>query len=310
MEKYIQDLCEVIRHGEMENTYKMVWIRSIIETCVIEPELDIIHFDQLSRKIFGYYWNQTIYFDLEQSPNPKKRPEIYQLVVSEIDQYRSKYGFQPQWFSKIENKLSIPIIRISKVLSKDVCWRFPIVSGAEFDLYELDKKEKTIRVKRPDLLREYSQLLFELINYRWVQKLEEFNHAPRIAKKVRGTDGEKLRRASLTKFKEYLDIANPDHICFYTGVKVNNKDLAIDHVLPWSYLFSDDLWNLVYVDRSYNSSKGNRIPSEEIIQKLEKRNILLLKKMNDLGNDNKHMQELQLSIDDDLVRKFWVGCQG
>ena len=149
-----------------------------------------------------------------------------------------------------------------------------------------------------------------MINYRWVQKLEEFNHAPRIAKKVRGTDGEKLRRASLTKFKEYLDIANPDHICFYTGVKVNNKDLAIDHVLPWSYLFSDDLWNLVYVDRSYNSSKGNRIPSEEIIQKLEKRNILLLKKMNDLGNDNKHMQELQLSIDDDLVRKFWVGCQG
>ena len=104
MEGYIQDLCEVIRHGEMENTYKTGWIRSIIETCVIEPELDIIHFDQLSHKIFGYYWNQTIYFDLEQSPNPKKRPEIYQLVVSEIDQYRSTYGFQPQWFSKIENK--------------------------------------------------------------------------------------------------------------------------------------------------------------------------------------------------------------
>ena len=101
MEKYIQDLCEVIRHGEMENTYKMVWIRSIIETCVIEPDLDFIHFDQLSHKIFGYYWNQTIYFDLEQSPNPKKRPEIYQLVVSQIDQYRSTYGFKPLWFSKL-----------------------------------------------------------------------------------------------------------------------------------------------------------------------------------------------------------------
>lgn len=310
MEKYVQDLCEVIRHREMENTYKMVWIRSIIETCVIEPDIETINFDQLSRKIFGYYWNQTIYFDLEQSPNPKKRPEIYQLVVAEIDKYRSLYGYQPQWFSKIENKVRIPISRISKVLSKDVCWRFLLVSGTEFDLYDLDKKRRTIRVKRPDLMREYSQLLFELINYRWVQKLEEFNHAPRIAKKVRGTDGEKLKRASLTKFKEYLDIENPDHICFYTGAKIAKKDLAIDHVLPWSYLFSDDLWNLVYVDRSYNSSKGNRLPSEEVIQKLENRNILLLNKMNDLGIDNKYIQELQLSIDDDLVRKFWVGCQG
>ena len=60
MEKYIQDLCEVIRHGEMEKTYKMVWIRSIIETCVIEPELDIIHFDQLSRKIFVSWPPKTV----------------------------------------------------------------------------------------------------------------------------------------------------------------------------------------------------------------------------------------------------------
>ena len=78
MDKYIQDLCEVIRDGDMENTYKIVWIRSLVETCVLEPSLKTIRCDNLSKKIFGYYWNQTIYFDLEQSLNPQKRSEIHQ----------------------------------------------------------------------------------------------------------------------------------------------------------------------------------------------------------------------------------------
>jgi hypothetical protein len=45
-----------------------VWIRSIVETCVLNPDQPVIHFDELSSKIFGYYWNQTIFFDLEQGP--------------------------------------------------------------------------------------------------------------------------------------------------------------------------------------------------------------------------------------------------
>ena len=34
-------------------------------------------------------------------------------------------------------------------------------------------------------------------------------------------------------------------------------------------MFSDDLWNLVYVKRGYNSSKSNRIVGESKIIKLE-----------------------------------------
>ena len=122
MDQYIEDLCEVIQNGIMENTYKMVWIRSIVETCVLDPSSTEIHFDQLSQKIFGYYWNQTIYFDLKQSPNPKKKPEIYQIVVEEINRYQTQFGYQPVWFSRIEDELTIPIQRISSVLKKDVCW--------------------------------------------------------------------------------------------------------------------------------------------------------------------------------------------
>jgi 5-methylcytosine-specific restriction endonuclease McrA len=309
MEQYIKDLTYVIQNGEMENTYKMVWVRSIVETCVLDPNVQEIQFDHLSKLIFGYYWNQTIYFDLEQSPNPLKRPVIYQIVKEEISEYRHKNGKQPVWFSGAENSVSIPVSKISTILSKDVCWRFPKVGKENFDLYDLDIKSRTIILHRTDLIREYANVLFDVINYRWTQKLEEFNHSPRISQKVRGTDRENIRRKSLAKFRKYLDLENPDHVCFHTGRKIKYENLSIDHVLPWSYLFSDNLWNLVYVDKSFNSSKGNIIPKEETIEKLENRNIHLLKSMEIEFPNTKVTDELNLSIETDLIRKSWVGCK-
>ena len=157
MDPFIEDLSEVIKNGDMENTYKMVWIRSIVETCVLEPKIKTIHFDQLSKKIFGYYWNQTIFFNLKQSPNPQKIPEIYQIVVKEIERFQSKFGHQPKWFSRIENDVNIPVTKISSVLKKDVCYRFQRVGGKEYDLYELDKTNRTISINRPDLIKQYMQ---------------------------------------------------------------------------------------------------------------------------------------------------------
>ena len=83
MEPYITHLTTVIRNTDMNNTYKMVWVRSIVETCVLNPFIEIIPFDELAPKIFGYYWNQTIFFDLEQGPNLRKRPKIHQIVLEQ-----------------------------------------------------------------------------------------------------------------------------------------------------------------------------------------------------------------------------------
>jgi len=310
MDQYIKDLSTLIREGEMENTYKMVWIRSIVESCVLDPKKSLIHFDQLSEKIFGYYWNQTIYFGLKQCPNPNKLPKIYQIVLEEIERYRVKFGNKPEWFSRVRNRVKVPLSDISNVLKTDVCWRFPKLNGKHFDIYELDKNKKTINVRSPELIKDYSDILFELINYRWTQKLEEFNHSPRISRKVLGTDRERVRRGSLSKFREYLDLENPNRICFFTNKSLSDKNLSIDHILPWSYMYSDDLWNLVYVDRGHNSSKSNQIPNEGVIEKLELRNKRLLNLFNRNGISTKHKDELELSIKNNSVRKFWVGCKG
>lgn len=72
-------------------------------------------------------------------------------------------------------------------------------------------------------------------------------------------------------------------------------------------MFSYDLWNLVYVDKSINSSKSNRMPDEKTIEKLEKRNHELSKLIHRGGFKRKDTEELYLLIDQGYVRKFWAG---
>ena len=310
MDDYIEQFAFLIRNGDMQNTYKAGWARAIVESCELNPKAAVFHFEELAQKVFGYYWNQSIFFSLEQGPNPKKRPEIHQIVVEEIQRYQQSYGYKPELFSRIENRIDVPVTRISSVLTKDVCWRFLKVAEETYNIYDLDRENLTISVLQPELLRKHANTLFDLINYRWTQKLEEFNHVPRVSKKVQGTDRKGIRRGSLAKFQKYLDLENPNRECFITGAPLSKNNLSIDHVLPWSYLYSDDLWNLVYVDKHRNSSKSNQIPDESQIKKLENRNRRLLELVQDGKFDDKHTDELALSLRNDLVRKFWVGCKG
>jgi len=64
------------------------------------------------------------------------------------------------------------------------------------------------------------------------------------------------------------------------------------------------------VDKSYNSVKGNKIPSEQEIGLLKARNTELHRLLSASGRKDKQTEELRLAIDNDLVGKFWVGCKG
>ena len=49
-------------------------------------------------------------------------------------------------------------------------------------------------------------------------------------------------------------------------------DISVDHVIPWSFMYSDDIWNLVLTTKSNNSKKSNIVPSEDVIERLKERN--------------------------------------
>ena len=309
MDPYLKKTLDLINYGSMDNTYKMSWIRSIVEFCE-KTSKKKVHFDQLSRLIFKYYWNQCIFFNLNQSHNRNKKPEIIQIVENSIREYQSSRGFKKETFLRVESKIDIPVTKISSVLKKDVCKRFLNLGGRVNKIYDYDLSNREIEISNPEVLKTYSEILYNSINYRWTQELETMDGSPRISKKIKGVDRDQFpKRGNLNKFRKFIDEENPKRKCFLTGKKILGTP-SIDHVIPWSYMYSDDLWNLVYVLPEENSSKSNRLPNKKMIENLKTRNINLLKITEKKGIHNKFTEELRLSIENNYVEKFWIGFKG
>ena len=163
-----------------------------------------------------------------------------------------------------------------------------------------------INIDELNLLKEYGIILSKLLNYKWAQLLEKFNFCPKIANKVNGISEAKLSRNSLSKYKEELlkEFKNGKIIDFYSGEELEPDNISIDYVIPWSFMYSDYIWNLVVTSKSNNSSKSNSIPSIEVINKLKIRNEKLLSIL-----DGKYKDDLKLSIDNDYLEKFYYECR-
>ena len=222
---------------------------------------------------------------MKQSPYKDKDPVICQDTEKLIDVYKKITNSSiPIWFDdalkiiiKNNKKEFDKIIKhISKTLHENVCWRFKNIPNKTLDIYEYNKGVDSIIINMDNViaLKEYSMIISKLLNYKWSQLLEKFNYQPKISLKVNGISEAKLRRNNLTKYKEELlkEFEGKEIIDFYTGNPISYNDISIDHVIPWSFMYSDDIWNLVITSKSINSSKSNSIPSKEIIEKLKIRN--------------------------------------
>ncbi|WP_336783350.1 HNH endonuclease signature motif containing protein [Paenibacillus illinoisensis] len=325
---FLEKWLHIIRNCSFDNTYKMAWAKAITEIAVEQEEavpteeiiLVEVPLRDIAEKVLRYYFEQTIFFALQQSSNPVKPPVMVTIAKLLINAYQARTGsMKPvKWFrSNIEIVCSVEykkaVSSTVKALKSDVSYRFLRVEGKEVEgVYQYQQKADSLFMQRGDLLTLKSNCLivFDAINYRWTQMLENFNHSPRLSKKVRIIDEDQVRRKPLGKFAEFIEAENPECRCFLCGEIIEAETPAIDHVIPWSYLYSDDLWNLVYAHQSCNSSKSNVIPSEDMILRLEARNQALHDYLKENTKLNKHVSDLELAIESNLVRKFWIACQG
>lgn len=302
----------------------MAWAKALVE---LACELDLsnpittINFNLIANKYLKYYWNQTIFFDLIQGSNPSKPPLLLSCVKGFIKDYQIAINSTyPELFERAESnfsKLNLDIkfhkliTKIVNILKKDVSWRFLRLGKENTTIYQYTQNDNYLYIDS-SLLKEFKdneQDLYDLINYRWGLILESFNSSPRINKKVKIMDERGIKRNSLEPFKKYLDLENSEHVCFICGNKIDNDEVSIDHVIPWTYMYSDDVWNLVYVCKSCNSSKSNKVPTKNEIDRLKARNERLKLAMEHNEIHTKIYDELKLSIEKDYVQKFYIGSK-
>jgi 5-methylcytosine-specific restriction endonuclease McrA len=164
------------------------------------------------------------------------------------------------------------VARVAGKAFDDVIPRFHTVArrNVEPRLYEIDGKDIIVGEKERMFLRENHKALDLLAVGAWVKFTEPFTSAPRLYEKIQGLEP---TRSTLTPYRRFL-LSLEEPRCFYCAEQVK-ENTNVDHVVPWSFIAEDKIWNLVLACDRCNSSKSSATPSDAFIDKLNERNQIL-----------------------------------
>lgn len=320
MEKYISDWLRIIEEMKNDNTYKTAWGRAIIE-CVYIAEYTIeqgnkaiIKQSDIVTKMIKYYWNQTYFFKLSQGKNPV----ILQVVNKMINDYVENVSKYPVTWDKAESYFTCKPKEYQRYISKiltnartNVCPRFKNVTGETLEIYDIDNDKKTLVFNKYNIenLKEYAFVISKLLNFKWAQLLERFNTVPKVNKKITDSTDRRIKRNSLKKYKDILLKYYHGEVIrdFYTEEPISIDDIQIDHVIPWSYIYSDDIWNLVITSPKTNCSKGNKPPQKEFIKKLKERNKSLFNILTE--KDKVYKNSICNAMDNKILDKLYINLK-
>jgi hypothetical protein len=96
-----------------------------------------------------------------------------------------------------------------------------------------------------------------------------------------------------------IDINGPQN-CIYTHKKLHKGDYAVEHFIPYAFVSHDLIWNLIPADKSFNSSKRDKIPPFEMyFDDFFQMQIMGVDTVRKVKPENKYLQEY-LTIFPDL----------
>lgn len=273
----------ILRRGAKANTYKFALARAILDHCrerarAAPDSADALEipYRYLASKFLRYYWHQECKFRIKQDFKTKSDPKV-------IDAIRGVFGSgTPGNFAKLdrsdiekaESRILKSVFGHARSKTSLVVPRFQNVrhkSGAvSTDMfYEYDDDEQKMRLKPGAFafFRDNSNVLSSAVLAEWAKFLERINSTPKLVAKLERYDA---RRKSLAAYRcLYLDHTR---CCFYCRAKLEEGRIDVDHLIPWSYMFEDDPWNLVLSCRDCNCKKSDSLPQKEFLDCLIRRN--------------------------------------
>ena len=122
------------------------------------------------------------------------------------------------------------------------------------------KKEIYFQQAWSELIKDNTVSILGWIRYEKVKWLQNNNpEVPGLVYKLAPMD-EKMRKLGKARelWEKVLDVAEVRDV--FTGEAIVPKKYDVDHFIPWSFVMNDELWNLMPMDSSLNSSKSNRLP--------------------------------------------------
>ncbi|MCH5250622.1 MAG: HNH endonuclease [Lachnospiraceae bacterium] len=181
--------------------------------------------------------------------------KVYKEQLTNMVPYRALAGF----FNKSDepvvwNSIRRMIDYIDRINREVVL--LPYTLGSESKL----KKKIHFQDAWVAMIQDQTVSILGWIQYEKVKWLQNNNpEVPGLIYKLAPMD-EKMRKLNNVRksWEGILDICEVRDV--FTDQPVVSKQYDVDHFIPWSFVMNDELWNLMPMDPSLNSSKNNRLP--------------------------------------------------
>jgi hypothetical protein len=168
--------------------------------------------------------------------------------------YRALAGFFDNAKSSIGWGSVNAIIRYAQELN--AISPLPYTFGAATGL----NRELVFNEKWIDLIQANTVSILGWIQYEKVKWLQSMNpEVPSLVYKLAPMD-EKMRKLNHVRDLWECILEQRQIIDVFTDKPIEYRKYDIDHFIPWSFVMNDELWNLMPMDSSLNSSKSNKLP--------------------------------------------------
>ena len=122
------------------------------------------------------------------------------------------------------------------------------------------KKEIYFQPSWMKMIQDNMVTILGWIQYEKIKWLQNNNpEVPGLVYKLEPMN-EKMRKLNSVRklWEGVLDLSTVRDV--FTDEIVKPKEYDVDHFIPWSFVMNDELWNLMPMDSSLNSSKSNKLP--------------------------------------------------
>lgn len=260
-------------------SYKFFWFQAIV-TKVLEGK-DTLTFDELLNEMIADAWYMVSEYHLNLGPKDNLEALVNHVKIISRMKSAEKKTTIIEYLKNCDDK---EVLRLKRILITNVPYRLqaPFMPAIKGKAWGGKKEDLILRINEQRLLMYYFSLYTGLdtaitvqpewieyiaknqeivkgwLHYCMIIYLQKRNPSvPGIADKL-----EPPQERKLDKVKKYWKLIleiYPIHE-IYANIALKNRDLSIDHFVPWSYVAHDELWNLHPTTRMINSKKSNRLP--------------------------------------------------
>ncbi|SES62002.1 HNH endonuclease [Oceanobacillus limi] len=255
------------------STYKFALIKALIENLYQVNDRFELTYDQLAYSFTKVYWNLIVKHNLVKQ-NRGKNARVVTVIKDAQQKHQIPSDFS---FDKLNGQLQIKLVsEIKTTMKQNVFGALYGDTGGKFYAFEHKSEYFKLNPAVHNFMLKYQRLVVNLTNYHMAVMIESLNEVPSI-NYLLGKVESIAKRSSLRPFEKIL-LNHFEHTCFYCGKPLSSAKgkTHVDHFIPWSFVQSDQLWNLVLSCQVCNNSKSDKLPKKYYLENIISRNHVLV----------------------------------